>query len=91
MIDTYNLLFLIFLNFIIITILHCPDYFSEVFCPVDDNGVATNCCNKKSKLPFCNSKLGMQSLLYVGFSTCNKLPNNLNPIQDGLRISVFPL
>ena len=43
----------------------CPDYFNEVFCPVDDNGVATFSCNKKSKLTFCKSKLGMKSLLYV--------------------------
>ena len=43
--------------------------FSEVFCSVDDNGVATGCCNKKLKLPFRKSKLGMQS-------TWNKLPNN---------------
>ena len=26
----------------------CPNYFNEVFCAVDDNGVATHCCNKKS-------------------------------------------
>ena len=25
----------------------CPDYFNEVFCPVDDNRVATHCCNKR--------------------------------------------
>ena len=54
----------------------CPDYFNEVFCPVDDNGVVTCCFNKKMKLPFCKSKLGIQSLLYVGPSTWNKLPNN---------------
>ena len=55
----------------------CPDYFNEVFCPVDDNRVATCCCNKKLKLPFRKLKLGMQSLLYVGPSTWNKLPNSL--------------
>ena len=38
---------------------HCPDYFNEVFCPVDDNGVAMCCCNKNLKFPFCNSKLGI--------------------------------
>ena len=53
------------------------DYFNEVFCPADDNGAATRCCNKKLKLPFHKSKLGMQSLSYVGPSTWNKLPNNL--------------
>ena len=55
----------------------CPDYFNEVFCPVDDNGVATRCCNKKLKLSYRKSKLEMQSLSYVGPSTWNKLPNNL--------------
>ena len=77
MIDTYNSLFLIFLNFTIISVL--TTYFNKVFCPIDDNGVGTGtrCCNKKFKLPFRKSKLGMQSLSYVGPSTWNKLPNNL--------------
>ena len=54
-----------------------PDYFNEVLCPVDDNGTLTRSCSKKVKLPFRKSKLGMQSLSYVGPSTWNKLPNNL--------------
>ena len=53
-----------------------PDYFIEVLCPVDNNGVAMH-RNKKLKLSFCKSKLGNQSLLYIGPSTKNKLPNNL--------------
>ena len=44
----------------------CPDHFNEVFCTIDDNWVATLYCNKKLKLPFRKSKLGMQSLSYVG-------------------------
>ena len=55
----------------------CPDYYNEIFCHVDDDGVATRCCKKKLKLTFRKSKLGMQSLSYVGPSTWNKLPNNL--------------
>ena len=55
----------------------CPDYFNEIFCPVDDNGIAMHCYNKKFKLPFHKTKLGMQSLLLVGPSTWHKLPNNL--------------
>ena len=55
----------------------CHNYLNEVFCPVDNTGVATYCCNKKLKLTFCKSKLGMQSLSCVGPSTWNKLPNNL--------------
>ena len=53
----------------------CPDNCNDVFCPDDDNGVATRSCNKKLKLP--SRKLGMQSLSYVGPSTWNKLPDNI--------------
>ena len=55
----------------------CLDYFNEIFCHADDNGVATRSCNNKLKLPSRKSKLGMQILSYVGPSTWNKLPNNL--------------
>ena len=48
----------------------CPDYFNEVFCPVDDNEVATRFYNKKLKLPFLKSKLEMQSLSHVGHRKC---------------------
>ena len=59
-----------------------PDYFTEVFCPVDNNGAATRCCNKKLKLPFRKSKLGMQSLYYVGLSSWTKLPSNLKTVNS---------
>ena len=39
-------------------------------------------CNKKSKLHFRKSKLGIQSLSYVGPSTWNKLSNNLKTITS---------
>ena len=52
-------------------------FYSWVFCLVDDNGVATRSCNRKLRLPFRKSKLGMQSLSYIVPSTWNKLPNNL--------------
>ena len=55
----------------------CTDYFNEAFCLVDDNGVAMRFYYKKLKWPFRKSKLGMQSLSYVGPSTWNELPNNL--------------
>ena len=74
MIDTYNSLFLIFLSFTIISVL--TSYFNEIFCPVNDNGIATRFCNKKLKLTFRKTKLEMQSLSYVEPSTWNKLPSN---------------
>ena len=43
----------------------CPDYFNGVFCPIDNNGVDTRCCNTKLKLSFHKWKLGMQNLSYV--------------------------
>ena len=58
----------------------CPDYFNDVFCPVDTNEVATCCCNKKLKLPFRTSKLGMQNLQYVGPSTWKNSPITLRPL-----------
>ena len=48
----------------------------------NDNRVATRCCNKKLKLPFRKSKLGMQSLSYVGPSTWNKLANSLKIVTS---------
>ena len=55
----------------------CRDYFNEVFCPADGDGVAKHSCNKELELPSRKSKLRMQILSYVGPSTWNKLPNNL--------------
>ena len=71
---TYNSLFLIILDFTIIIAL---TIFNQVFYSVDKNGVAMHSCNKKLKLHFHRSKLGMQSLSHVGPSAWNKLPNNL--------------
>ena len=88
MIDAYNSLFLIFLKFYNN---QCPDYFNEVFCPVDDNGVATRYCDKKLKLPFRKSKLGMQSLSYVGPSTWNNLPNNLKTLRHETEADIYSI
>ena len=64
----------------------CPDYFNEVFCPIGNNGAATCSCDKNLKLTFCKSKLGMQSLSYVGPSTWNKLRTNL---KDATIVNCF--
>ena len=63
-----------------------PDYFNEVFCLIDDNGVATRCCNKKLKLSFRKSKLGMQSLSHVGPSPWKELSKNLKNVT---RVNCF--
>ena len=55
----------------------CPDLFNEIFIPAGENGVITRSSNKKLKLPFRKTKLGTQSLSYVGPNTLNSLPNNL--------------
>ena len=60
-----------FLQFIVSDIFkfqndQCPDYFNEIFCPAGENSVITRSSNKKLKLPFRKTKLGIQSLSYVG-------------------------
>ena len=49
----------------------CPDCFNELFCPVGGNGVSTSSPNKKLKLPFRITKLGIKSLSYLGLNTWN--------------------
>ena len=66
MIDTCNSLSPIFLNFKTINAL-----------TIGENGVITHSSNKKLKLPFRKTKLGIQSLSNVGPNTWNSLPNNL--------------
>ena len=53
------------------------DYFDELFCPVGENSVITRSSNKKLKLPFWQTKLGIQSLSYVGPNTWNSHPGDL--------------
>ena len=55
----------------------CPRYFDQLFCPVGENGVISCSSNKKLKLPFRKTKLGIQSLSYVSPDTWNSFPNNL--------------
>ena len=62
MIDTYNLLYLIFKFYKD----QCPDFFDGCFYPIGDNSVITRSLNKKLKLAFCKTKLGIQSLFSVG-------------------------
>ena len=47
----------------------CPDYFHELFCAVGKNSVITRSSNKKLKLPFRKTKLGIQSIFFVGPNT----------------------
>lgn len=61
---------------------HCPDCFNEDFCTVGDNGLAMHFCNKQLKLPFRNSKLGMQSLSFVEPSTSKNISSNLKTVTN---------
>ena len=55
----------------------CPDYFDELFCNVEENGVIKCSSNYELKLHFQKTKLGIQSLSYVGPNTWNSPPDNL--------------
>ena len=73
MINTCSSLSLIVLNFKTINALAILIN----FCLVGENGVITSSSNKKLKLPFWETKPGIQSLSYMGANTSNSLPNNL--------------
>ena len=61
--------------------------------------IITHCSSKKLKLPFRKTKLGIQSLSYMGPNSWNSLPDNLksatsftsfNPLQLGVNY-LYPL
>ena len=68
-----------FLNFRTINVQNnqCTDYFDELFCLIEENGVIKCSSNYELKLHFQKTKLGIQSLSYVGPNTWNSLPDNL--------------
>ena len=75
MIDTYNLLSPIFINFTRINVLTILMKFSVLLVK---NSVNTRSSKKKKlKLTFQKTKLGIQSLSYVGPNSWNSLPGNL--------------
>ena len=73
MIDTCNSLSPIFLSF---TTNNFRDYFDELFSLVDEKSVITRPSNKKLKVPFRKTKLGIQNLSYAGPNTWNSFPGN---------------
>ena len=62
MINNYNLLSLVFSNFTAISDLTIL----KTFYPVGENSVITHCSNKKLKIPFQKTELGIQCLSYLG-------------------------
>ena len=55
-----------------------PNYFDELFCPVDENDVITRSSNKKIKSIFPKSKTRNPKLILCGTpNTWNSLPDNL--------------
>lgn len=75
MTDTYNSLDLIFLDFRTICVLTVLMKFSALLTLT---GQLHALVTKNMKLPFCKSKLGMQSLKNIGLSAWNKLVNDIN-------------
>ena len=75
-------------------IIHCLRYFlisqqamsRLFFCPVGENSVITRSSNKKSKVPFRKTKLGIQSISYVGPYTYNSFSGNLLLVTILLRV-----
>ena len=50
---------------------------SEIFHPVDRNGMSTRNSFQKLTAPFRRTNQGQKALSYIGPSVWNKLPDNL--------------
>ena len=55
------------------------------FCPVGENSVITRSYNKKLKLPFRKTKLGIQSFSYMVPNTWNSLYNTLKSSVNSFK------
>ena len=65
----------------------CPDQFNDVFCPVDDNGVAMRCCNKKLKLPFVSQHQECKVYQTQGLVLATNSPITLRPLPAYIPLS----
>ena len=55
----------------------CPDYFDELYIPVENNGINTRFSFQKLTLPRRNTNIGQKALSYIGPFLWNNLQNTL--------------
>ena len=55
----------------------CPDYFDELYFPVENNGINTRFSFQKLTLPRRNTNIGQKALSYIGPFLWNNLQNTL--------------
>ena len=86
MMDTYNSFQFIAFD---ISKFQNDQCFDELLCSIGENGVIKRSSNKRLKLPFPKTKLGIQSLSYVGPNTWNSLSNNLKSATNVNSFSII--
>ena len=55
----------------------CPDYFDELYFPVENNGINTHFSFQKLTLPHRDTNIGQKALSYIGPFLWNNLQNTL--------------
>ena len=55
----------------------CPDYFDELYFPVENNGINTRFSFQKLTIPRRNTNIGQKALSYIGPFLYNNIQNTL--------------
>ena len=56
---------------------NCPNYFDEIYVPLETNGVHTRSSYQKLNVPHGKTNVGQKALFYVGPSLWNNLNKTL--------------
>ena len=56
---------------------NCPNYFDEIYVPLETNGVQTHSSYQKFNVPHRKTNVGQKALSYVGPSLWNNLNKTL--------------
>ena len=56
---------------------NCPNYFDEIYVPLETNGVHTGSSYQKLNVPHRKANVGQKALSYVGPSLWNNLNKSL--------------
>ena len=72
-----------------------PDYFDEIYVPIETNRVKTRLSYQKLNVPYRKPNVRQKGLSYVGPSLCNninktlKIPASLNSFRHNIKQHYF--
>ena len=72
--EQYNVLYAVYTSFVT---KNCPNYFDNIYVPLETNGVHTRLSYQKLDVPHRKTNVGQKSLSYVGPSLWNNLKKTL--------------